>query len=143
MTTVVHISINSLAFRLSSLHNDIYKKPIKYYSVSRTKIGCLKQNRFKVRAYWERWSSLGGGSCPNCGNDFQIFKSALNDDLQQCPFCTQPFSVVDNKFVMDSVKYSNQSTTFGQAFNDYTRSTRGKESSKAVVDIEAEVKDAD
>ncbi|KAL7218201.1 hypothetical protein ACSBR2_011472 [Camellia fascicularis] len=30
--------------------------------------------------------------CPNCGNEFQIFRSAINDDLQLCPFCTQPFS---------------------------------------------------
>ncbi|WVZ01520.1 hypothetical protein V8G54_027589 [Vigna mungo] len=32
--------------------------------------------------------------CPNCGNDFQVFKSSLNDDLQLCPFCGQPFSVL-------------------------------------------------
>ncbi|KAF5730653.1 hypothetical protein HS088_TW19G00245 [Tripterygium wilfordii] len=32
------------------------------------------------------------GQCPNCGNDFQVFKSTLNDELQLCPFCTQPFS---------------------------------------------------
>lgn len=34
-------------------------------------------------------------------------------------------SVVDNKFVRDSVKFSNQSTTFGQAFNDFIGSRKG------------------
>lgn len=241
MTPIIQISVNSLAFRLSGLQNDTYKKPIKYCSRSRTKIASLKLNRFKLRAFWERGSigedgilvknegwnrkkkrevvvkfnqgfgfNGGGGggkddgatarvlgnlalaigltylsftgqlgwlldaivsiwlfaflvpivglgaflwwagrdmvqdSCPNCGNDFQIFKSTLNDELQLCPYCSQPFSVVDNKFVMDPVNFSNRSTTFGQAFNDYTRSKTGKkDTSTAVVDIEAEVKDAD
>ncbi|KAG4968941.1 hypothetical protein JHK87_034592 [Glycine soja] len=66
------------------------------------------------------------GTCPNCGNDFQVFKSSLNDDLQLCPFCGQPFSVVGNEFVKDSVKFSNQSTTFGQAFNNFTRSRNAR-----------------
>ncbi|KAK9938230.1 hypothetical protein M0R45_014982 [Rubus argutus] len=237
MTPIIQISVNSLAFRLSGLQNDTYKKPIKYCYRSRTKIASLKLNRFKLRAFWERGSigedgilvknegwnrnkkrevvvkfnqgfgfnggggggkddgatarvlgnlalaigltylsftgqlgwlldaivsiwlfaflvpivGLGAflwwagrdmvqGSCPNCGNDFQIFKSTLNDELQLCPYCSQPFSVVDNKFVMDPVNFSNRSTTFGQAFNDYTRK---KDTSTAVVDIEAEVKDAD
>lgn len=35
------------------------------------------------------------------------------------------FSVVDNKFVRDSVQFSNESTTFGQAFNDFSRSKKG------------------
>ncbi|KAM5585900.1 hypothetical protein ABKV19_005021 [Rosa sericea] len=240
MTAIVQISINSLAFRLSSLQNDTYNKPIKYCSLPRTKIASLKLNSFKLRAFWESGSISGDGilvkdegwnrkkkrdvvvrfnqgfgfngggggkddgtttrvlgnivvaigltylsftgqlgwlldaivsiwliaflvpivglgaflwwagrgmvqdSCPNCRNDFQIFKSTLNDDIQQCPYCSQPFSVVDNKFVMDPVNFSNRSTTFGQAFNDYTRSKTGKkDSSTAVVDVEAEVTDAD
>ena len=35
------------------------------------------------------------------------------------------FSVVDDKFVRDSVQFSNESTTFGQAFNDFSRSKKG------------------
>ncbi|KAL3503268.1 hypothetical protein ACH5RR_037717 [Cinchona calisaya] len=93
---------------------------------------------------WWAGRDIVQGSCPNCGNDFQVFKSTLNDDLQLCPFCSQPFSVVGNKFVRDPVKFSNQSTTFEEAFNDFfPRSKKGKDSSVAVVDVEAEVKDAD
>ncbi|GMN65226.1 hypothetical protein TIFTF001_034303 [Ficus carica] len=92
---------------------------------------------------WWAGRDIVQDSCPNCGNDFQIFKSTMNDDLQLCPFCSQPFSVVDNKFVRDSVKFSNQSTTFAEAFNEFSRSRKGKETSAAVVDVEAEIKDAD
>lgn len=36
------------------------------------------------------------------------------------------FAVVGNKFVRDPVTFSNQSTTFGQAFGDFsTRSKKG------------------
>ncbi|KAG8658060.1 uncharacterized protein LOC110610603 isoform X2 [Manihot esculenta] len=91
---------------------------------------------------WWAGRDMLQGTCPNCGNDFQIFKSTLNDELQLCPFCSQPFSVED-EFVRDSVKFSNSSTTFGQAFRDFSaRSEKGKDSS-SVVDIEAEIKDAD
>lgn len=58
MTPIIQISVNSLAFRLSGLQNDTYKKPIKYCSISRTKIASLKLNRFKLRAFWER-DSIG------------------------------------------------------------------------------------
>ncbi|MCD7460092.1 hypothetical protein HAX54_042825 [Datura stramonium] len=93
---------------------------------------------------WWAGRDIVQGTCPNCGNDFQIFKSTLNDEVQLCPFCTQPFSVVGDKFVRDPVKFSNQSTTFGQAFSDFnTRSKKGKDSSIGIVDIEAEVKDAE
>ncbi|XP_050368173.1 uncharacterized protein LOC126786396 [Argentina anserina] len=93
---------------------------------------------------WWAGRDMVQDSCPNCGKDFQTFKSLLNDDMHQCPYCSQPFSVVDNKFVKDPANFSNRSTTFGQAFNDYTRSKTGKkDSSTAVVDIEAEVMDAD
>ncbi|KAK7855076.1 hypothetical protein CFP56_029783 [Quercus suber] len=220
MTPLLQISLNISAFKFESLlqYEIRKKKPSNCYSLSRAKLGSLHDNRFKLKAYGERWSLLGGskcgdgilvreegwkgkkrvvavrfnqgfgfngggggggggrddgatarlllfavlvpivglgaflwwagrdivqGTCPNCGNDFQVFKSSLNDDLQFCPFCTQPFSVVDDKFVRDSVQFSNESTTFGQAFNDFSRSKRGKDSSKAVVDVEAEIKDAD
>ncbi|KAG5551221.1 hypothetical protein RHGRI_009594 [Rhododendron griersonianum] len=108
------------------------------------------------------FDSLFFVQCPNCGNDFKIFRSAVNNDLQLCPFCTQPFSVqavftspfisqifcfhsvVGNKFVSDPVNFSNKSTTFGEAFNNFSsRSSKGKDFSSAVVDIEAEVTDLD
>ncbi|KAL1346140.1 hypothetical protein HN51_019865 [Arachis hypogaea] len=92
---------------------------------------------------WWAGRDIMQGTCPNCGNDFQVFKSSLNDDLQLCPFCGQPFSVVGNEFVKDSVKFSNQSTTtFGQAFNNFSSSRNEKDSSRA-IDVEAEIKDAD
>ncbi|KVI10522.1 hypothetical protein Ccrd_011104 [Cynara cardunculus var. scolymus] len=82
--------------------------------------------------------------CPNCRNEFQVPKSILNDEPQQCPYCSQPFSVVGDEFVRDPMKYSNQSTTFGEAFNDLSsRSKKGKASSRAIIDIEAEVTDVD
>lgn len=84
------------------------------------------------------------GTCPNCGNEFQVFKSTLNDEVQLCPFCTQPFSVAGDEFVKEPVKFSNASSPFGQSFNDFVpKSGKGKVSSSAVVDIEAEIKDAD
>ncbi|KAG6637396.1 uncharacterized protein LOC122281978 [Carya illinoinensis] len=92
---------------------------------------------------WWAGRDMVQGTCPNCGNDFQVFKSSLKYDLQLCPFCSQPFSVVGDEFVRDSVKFSNESTTFGQAFKDFSSSKKGKGSSMAVVDVEAEVKDAD
>ncbi|XP_058073213.1 uncharacterized protein LOC131221925 [Magnolia sinica] len=94
---------------------------------------------------WFAGRDIVQGSCPNCGNDFQIFKSSLKDGVQFCPFCTQPFSVQDDKFVRESAKFSSEpSPTFGQAFNGFSRRTeKGKSSSVTVVDIEAEVKDID
>eukprot|EP00262_Sarcandra_glabra_P015744 TRINITY_DN4931_c0_g1_i1.p1 TRINITY_DN4931_c0_g1~~TRINITY_DN4931_c0_g1_i1.p1 ORF type:complete len:245 (-),score=59.75 TRINITY_DN4931_c0_g1_i1:385-1119(-) len=95
---------------------------------------------------WFAGRDIVQDSCPNCGNDFQIFKSSLQDGMQLCPFCSQPFSVKGNKFIRESVKFSpNQSTTFGQAFNGFSpRTEKGKASSATtVVDIEAEVKDID
>lgn len=93
---------------------------------------------------WWAGRDILQGTCPNCGNEFQIFKSTLNDELQLCPFCSQPFSVVGDEFVSDSVRFSKKSTPFGQAFSDFSSGfKKGKESSSAVVDVEAEVKDAD
>ncbi|XP_059661551.1 uncharacterized protein LOC132307729 [Cornus florida] len=93
---------------------------------------------------WWAGRDILQGSCPNCGNDFQVFKSSLNNEMQLCPFCSQPFSVVGNEFVNDPVDFPDQATTFGQAFSNMSfRSKKGKDSSAAVVDIEAEIKDVD
>ncbi|KAG9146420.1 hypothetical protein Leryth_011713 [Lithospermum erythrorhizon] len=67
---------------------------------------------------WWAGRDIVQSSCPNCGNDFQVFKSMLNDEVQLCPYCTQPFSVVGDEFVRDPVKFSNQTNPFGQAFSD-------------------------
>ncbi|XP_054812367.1 uncharacterized protein LOC129313367 [Prosopis cineraria] len=90
---------------------------------------------------WWAGRDIMQGSCPNCGNAFQVFKS-LNDDLQLCPFCGLPFSVVGDEFVKESVKFSNQPTTFGQAFNNNSSSRNEKDSIRA-IDVEAEIKDVD
>ncbi|KAB2044139.1 hypothetical protein ES319_D01G069200v1 [Gossypium barbadense] len=93
---------------------------------------------------WWAGRDIVQSSCPNCGNDFQIFKSFLNDELQLCPYCSQPFSVVDDKFVKEPVKFSNQTSKQKQSFNSFSPGfKKGSNSSGAVVDIEAEVKDAD
>lgn len=93
---------------------------------------------------WWAGKDMVQSECPNCGNEFQVLKSTLNDESQQCPYCSQPFSVVGDEFVRDPVKFSNGSTTFGEAFNDLSsRSKKGKASSRAVIDIEAEVTDVD
>ncbi|CAJ2659902.1 unnamed protein product [Trifolium pratense] len=91
---------------------------------------------------WWAGRDIMKGTCPNCGNDFQVFKSTLNDELQLCPFCGQPFSVDGDEFVKESVKFSNQSTTFGQAFDNFSRSRNDNDSGRA-IDVEAEIKDAD
>lgn len=75
----------------------------------------------------------------------------MDDEVQLCPFCTQPFSgikmnppyadlskhisfflalalccfylestVVDDKFVKEPVKFSNQTTAFGQDLNGFS-----------------------
>ncbi|CAA7025265.1 unnamed protein product [Microthlaspi erraticum] len=94
--------------------------------------------------FWWAQRDIVVSSCPNCGNEFQIFKSTLDDEVQLCPFCTQPFSVVDDKFVKESVTFSNQTTSFGQNSNGFSSTPKkGKSSSSAVVDIEAEVTDVD
>lgn len=95
--------------------------------------------------FWFAGRDLVQSSCPNCENNFQIFKSSLEDGPQLCPFCSQPFSVQGNKFVRESAKFSsNRSATFGQVFNGLSPwSEKGKPSSATVVDIEAEVRDID
>ncbi|ONK75986.1 uncharacterized protein A4U43_C03F22640 [Asparagus officinalis] len=93
--------------------------------------------------FWYAGRDIVQSSCPNCGNDFQILKSSLNDGVQLCPFCTQPFSVQGNKFVREAAKFSSgRPKTSEQVFKGFSRhSDIGKASSTGVVDIEAEVKD--
>ncbi|KAJ8425323.1 hypothetical protein Cgig2_018940 [Carnegiea gigantea] len=94
---------------------------------------------------WWAGRDMIQGACPNCGNAFQVFKSSLNDELQLCPFCSQPFSVEGNEFVKEPIKFSSKRTTgFGQTFDDLSPwSRKGKNATTTVVDVEAEVKDAD
>ncbi|XP_006654608.2 uncharacterized protein LOC102719015 [Oryza brachyantha] len=84
-------------------------------------------------------------NCPNCGKSFQILKSSLKDGPQLCPYCTQPFSVQGNKFVRESARFSSgRTSTSAQAFSEFfKRGSEGKTPSGTVVDIEAEVKDAE
>ncbi|XP_038981683.1 uncharacterized protein LOC103719331 isoform X2 [Phoenix dactylifera] len=71
--------------------------------------------------FWFAGRDIVQSSCPNCGNDFQIFKSSLKDGPQLCPFCSQPFSVQGNKFVRESARFSSgRSTTNGQVFNGFS-----------------------
>ncbi|CAN6457738.1 unnamed protein product [Victoria cruziana] len=101
---------------------------------------------------WFAGRDILQGSCPNCGNDLQIFKSSLKDGPQLCPYCSQPFSVQNDQFVRENVKFSNSSRprNFEQVFKGFRSSgssekvSSGKTSSSGtVVDIEAEVKDVD
>ncbi|CAH1449896.1 unnamed protein product [Lactuca virosa] len=93
---------------------------------------------------WWAGKDMVQSNCPNCGNEFQVFESTLTEESQVCPYCSQPFSVVGNEFVRNPVKYPNESTSFGEAFSDFSsRSKKGKASSRPVIDIEAEVKDID
>ncbi|KAL1537891.1 hypothetical protein AAHA92_26693 [Salvia divinorum] len=93
---------------------------------------------------WWAGRDILQSNCPNCGNEFQVFKSTLTDELQLCPFCSQPFSVEGDEFVPEPVKFSNQSTIFDQPFGDFNPPTKkGKSSSVSVVDIEADVRDAE
>ncbi|CAA6656644.1 unnamed protein product [Spirodela intermedia] len=95
--------------------------------------------------FWFAGQDIIQDSCPNCGNEFQIFKSSLKDGVQFCPFCAQPISVQGNKFVMESARFSsNRSSKFSEASRGSSRrSEKGKGSSAVIVDIEAEVMDAD
>lgn len=82
-----------------------------------------------------RFPKLGASEC----------LSSLNDELQLCPFCSQPFAVEGNEFVKEPIKFSSKRTTgFGQTFDDLSPwSRKGKNATTTVVDVEAEVKDAD
>lgn len=91
---------------------------------------------------WWAGRDIVQSSCPNCGNEFQIFRSVINEEPQLCPYCSQPFSVVGNEFVRDPA--ISQANTFGEAFDDFfSRSKKEKEFSKTIVDVEAEVKDVE
>uniref|UniRef100_A0A7C9D6C0 Uncharacterized protein n=1 Tax=Opuntia streptacantha TaxID=393608 RepID=A0A7C9D6C0_OPUST len=94
---------------------------------------------------WWAGRDMIQGTCPNCGNAFQVFKSSLNDELQLCPFCSQPFSVEGTEFVKEPIKFSSERATgFGRTFDDLSPwSRKGKDATTAVVDVEAEVKDAE
>ncbi|KAI3928444.1 hypothetical protein MKW98_024045 [Papaver atlanticum] len=94
---------------------------------------------------WWAGQDMVQDSCPNCGNEFQIFKSSLKDGPQLCPYCSQPFSVKGSKFVQVPTIISNQSTTYGQAFDGFSgkKGKTGKTSSPPIVDVEAEVMDVD
>ncbi|KAH9603198.1 hypothetical protein KSS87_021918 [Heliosperma pusillum] len=96
---------------------------------------------------WWAKRDIVQSACPNCGNDFQVFKSSLNnDEVQLCPFCSQPFSVEGNEFVKEPIKFSNRSSPFGQAFDDFSPwSGKGKDApaSTTIIDVEAEVKDVE
>ncbi|KAL4554989.1 hypothetical protein LXL04_037599 [Taraxacum kok-saghyz] len=98
---------------------------------------------FGVLVWWAGKDTVQS-NCPSCGNEFQVFESTLTEESQCCPYCGQPFSVVNGEFVRNPVKYPNGSSSFGDAFSDFSsRSKKGKASSRAIIDIEAEVKDVD
>ncbi|XP_078447695.1 uncharacterized protein LOC144716461 isoform X2 [Wolffia australiana] len=42
--------------------------------------------------FWFAGQDIVQDSCPNCGNEFQIFKSSLKDGVQFCPYCAQPIT---------------------------------------------------
>ncbi|KMZ58630.1 hypothetical protein ZOSMA_75G00630 [Zostera marina] len=99
---------------------------------------------------WFASRDLIQNSCPNCGNDIRILKSSLKDGMQLCPYCTQPFSVQNDRFVKESTNFSSDQSPFEQVFNDFPRSSNRSSSEKGkattsstIVDIEAEVKDID
>ncbi|KAL8209816.1 hypothetical protein R6Q57_006548 [Mikania cordata] len=67
-------------------------------------------------------------------------RSMLNDEPQLCPYCSQPFSVVGDEFVRDPTRFGKESTTFGETFSGlFSQSKKGKASSKAVIDVEANI----
>ena len=65
MTPLLQISLNISAFKFESLlkYEIRKKKPGNCYSLSRANLGSLHDNRFKLKAYGERWSLLGGSKC--------------------------------------------------------------------------------
>ncbi|KAK9048108.1 hypothetical protein SSX86_024346 [Deinandra increscens subsp. villosa] len=80
--------------------------------------------------------------CRSCGNEFEVFKSMLNDEQKLCPYCNQPFSVVGDEFVRDPTNFGKESATVGETFSElFSQTKKGKASSRAVIDVEAEVKD--
>lgn len=82
-------------------------------------------------------------SCPNCGQEFKIFGSTRSDEVPMCPFCTQPFSVVDGKFVKEPIKFVNKTRIFDGVVNGFPYNSRKGDDSSLVVDVEAEINDVD
>ncbi|GAB2230743.1 hypothetical protein Drorol1_Dr00015028 [Drosera rotundifolia] len=160
-------TISPLSFTITSTNHKSHKQythfrpnpsqPIKFLHLGTSKFRSFHQNKrvgvlrlsFLMpivglgALFWWAGRDMIKGTCPNCGNDFQILKFTLNEDVQLCPYCSQPFSVVGDEFVSDPVKFSNSSTPFEQPFSGFSpRSKKGKDV-KGVVDIEAEVKDVE
>ncbi|XP_047094987.1 uncharacterized protein LOC124707371 [Lolium rigidum] len=83
--------------------------------------------------------------CPNCGRNFRVLKTSLKNGPQFCPYCTQPFSVQDDKFVRESASFSSgRASPSAQAFNElFNRGSKEKAPSGpgTIVDIEADVTD--
>ncbi|XP_074568144.1 uncharacterized protein LOC141824715 isoform X2 [Curcuma longa] len=94
---------------------------------------------------WFTGRNIVQSNCPNCGNEFQILKSATKDGPQLCPFCSQPFSVQGDIFIREPSGFSSdRSTGYRQAFNGFSpQNEKGKTSSAVIVDVEADVKDID
>lgn len=61
MTPLLQASIYISAFKFEFFQNySQYKKPINHYSPSKAKIAFSHHNKFKLRAYRERWAFSGG-----------------------------------------------------------------------------------
>ncbi|XP_057846694.2 uncharacterized protein LOC131056354 [Cryptomeria japonica] len=91
---------------------------------------------------WFAGREMVQGNCPNCGNEFQVFRFDLTDGPQLCPYCTQPFEL--EEFVRESPRFSTD--RFGnvkQPFGGFTSGQKEQDPSEMVVDVEAEVKDKD
>ncbi|EFJ32555.1 hypothetical protein SELMODRAFT_407519 [Selaginella moellendorffii] len=90
-----------------------------------------------VAYFWFVEREIITGNCPNCGNEFQVFEFAVKDELQLCPYCTQPFKVDNKVFVRDGPSFYNPS----QRNETRTSYVDEDDSSGAIVDVEAEVLD--
>jgi hypothetical protein len=44
-----------------------------------------------VAFLWFADREIVSGSCPNCGNAFQVLEFTVKDEQQFCPYCSQPF----------------------------------------------------
>ncbi|CAM0954736.1 unnamed protein product [Alopecurus aequalis] len=84
-------------------------------------------------------------NCPNCGKSFRVLKTSLKNGPQFCPYCTQPYSVQDDKFVRESASFSSgRASPSAQAFNElFNRGSKenAPSGSGTIVDVEAEVTD--
>jgi len=97
-----------------------------------------------VAFLWFAGREMVQGTCPNCGNGFQVFESAIKDGPQLCPYCSQPFKLENKEFVRESPSFSKQRFGgFKQTFDGFSYEPKKQEPSVMVVDVEAEVKDKD